>query len=72
MLVVVHAYNNALATACFLANMLYIRHLVTFCSFVGSDSEEVKLSKILEIMDESPSLRNKPKFLVAQACRGRE
>ncbi len=44
----------------------------TFCSLSGSDSREVKLIEILEIMDEYPSLRNKPKFLVAQADRGRE
>ena len=40
--------------------------------FSGSDEERVKIHDIEKLLDKAPSLKDKPKLIISQACRGSE
>ncbi len=40
--------------------------------FSGSDNERVKIRDVEKLLDMSPSLKDKPKLIISQACRGSE
>ncbi len=40
--------------------------------FSGSDNQRVTIRDIEKLLNKAPSLKDKPKLIISQACRGRE